>query len=52
MYKQKENFKALVKGNSIDKICQALRMVHGCMVEELMNDYKCSTIEELAFHLQ
>ena len=25
MYKQKENFKALVKGNSIDKIYQALQ---------------------------
>jgi hypothetical protein len=52
MYKQKENFKALVKGNSIDKICQALQMVHGCMLDELMDDYQCSSVEELAFHLQ
>lgn len=49
---QKENFKALVKGNSIDKIVKALGMVQTYMLNELMEDYKCSTIEELAFHLQ
>lgn len=48
----KENFKKLVKGNSIDNIIKALGMVQTYMLNELMEDYKCSSIEELAFHLQ
>lgn len=49
---QKENFKALVKGNSIGNIVKALRMVQSYMLDELMSDYNCSSIEELAVKLQ
>jgi hypothetical protein len=48
----KENFKALVKGNSIDKIVKALGMVQSHMLNELMEDYNCTSVEELAFKLQ
>lgn len=48
----KENFKALVKGNSIDKIVKALGMVQSYMLNELMEEYNCTSVEELAFKLQ
>lgn len=48
----KENFKSICKGNSISTIVKALGYAQSGMVKELMEDYKCSSFEELAFHLQ
>lgn len=48
----KENFKALVKGGSIDNIIKALNYWDNSLREELMQEYNASSIEELAFKLQ
>ena len=52
MANPKENFKSICKGNSIATIVKALGYAQSGMVKELMEDYKCSSVEELAFHLQ
>lgn len=46
------NFKSLVKGNSIDRIIQAINFLQPSSIEELKKEYNVSTIEELAFRLQ
>lgn len=46
------NFKSLVKGNSIDRIIQAINFLQPSSIEELKKEYNVSTIEELAFKLQ
>lgn len=46
------NFKALVKGNSIDKIIRAINFLQPSSIEEFKKEYNVSTIEELAFKLQ
>lgn len=52
MSKQTENFKALVKGNPINMIVQAINMLQPKTKNELMQEYKVSTTEELAFKLK
>ena len=52
MSKQAENFKNLVKGNSVSSITMALSMVQPFVRDELMKEFKVSTTEELAFKLQ
>ena len=52
MSKQAENFKNLVKGNSVSSITMALSMVQPSVRDELMKEFKVSTIEELAFKLK
>ena len=52
MSKQAENFKNLVKGNSISSITMALSMVQSSVRDELMKEFKVSTTEELAFKLK
>jgi hypothetical protein len=52
MSKQAENFKQLVKGNNIDSIIIAIRMLQNATKQELMEEYKVSTVEELAYKLK
>lgn len=52
MSKQAENFKNLVKGNSVSSITMALSMIQPSVRDELMKEFKVSTTEELAFKLQ
>lgn len=49
---QKENFKNLVRGNSVSSIIAALNFVNPSMKKELMNDYKATSVEDLARKLQ
>ena len=51
MSNQTENFKQLVKGNSINNIIIALNMAPK-VKEQLMKEYKVKSIEELAFKLK
>lgn len=51
MSKQSENFKKLVKGNSIGNIVTALKMLQNSTKNELLKEYNVSSIEELAFKL-
>ena len=52
MSKQVENFKNLVKGNSVSSITMALSMLQSSVRNELMKEFKVSTTEELAFKLK
>lgn len=52
MSKQAENFKTLVKGNSINSIITAINMLRTSTKKELMDEYKVSSVEELAFKLK
>lgn len=52
MSKQAENFKNLVKGNSVSSITMALSMLQSSVRNELMKEFKVSTTEELAFKLK
>ena len=52
MSKQAENFKNLVKVNSVSSITMALSMVQPSVRDELMKESKVSTTEELAFKLK
>lgn len=52
MSRQAENFKNLVKGNPIGSIVTAINMLQNSTKQELMNEYKVSSVEELAFKLQ
>lgn len=48
MSKQAENFKGLVKGNSISSIITALKMLKPSVRQELMTESGVSAIDELA----
>lgn len=49
---QKENFKNLVRGNSVSSIIAALNFANPSMKKELMDDYKATSVEDLARKLQ
>lgn len=49
---QKENFKNLVRGNSVSSIIAALNFANPSMKKELMDDYHATSIEDLARKLQ
>lgn len=48
---QTENFKKLVKGNSLSKIVQAINMLQSGARNELMKEYNVSSVEALATKL-
>jgi hypothetical protein len=52
MSRQAENFKNLVKGNPISSIVTAINMLQNSTRNELMQEYKVSSVEELAFKLK
>ena len=52
MSKKAENFKSLVKGNPVGSIVTAINMLQSSTRKELMDEYKVSSVEELAFKLK
>lgn len=52
MSKKAENFKSLVKENPIGSIVNAINMLESSIRKELMDEYKVSSVEELAFKLK
>lgn len=52
MSKQAENFKNLVKGNPIGSIVTAINMLQPSVRKELIEEYKVSSVEELATKLR
>lgn len=52
MSRQAENFKNLVNGNPISSIVTAINMLQNSTRNELMQEYKVSSAEELAFKLK
>ena len=52
MSKQAENFKNLVKGNPISSIVTSINMLQNSTRNELIQEYKVSSVEELAFKLK
>lgn len=47
-----KNFKHLVKGNDINHIIQAIQLLLPKVREELMKEYKVTSVTELAKKLQ